>query len=185
MRILFLAFCMIFPTRHAFAALCSEIYDSDSADTSKGPCTPDPGKATEKTKRDIVRLIKRAKEADADVSDSKAVYLAVKLSTTDKEKRLAALQPLYDKKTAQNQLYHDVLKRTAELYHVAPDEKTKTIAKPYDPAMEWMSGPTAEWDPQVTDSFPGLALAVKIAAPETRATDASLIPVQLAVGRRG
>jgi hypothetical protein len=163
MRSIFLLAILITSAHNAFAALCSELYDSGSADTSKGPCTPDPGEDTDAAKKAIVDLINAARHMDPTVGPLKEAALAVKRDyPNDKEKRLAAETPYREKKMAQDQLYHDALKQIADLYHVGPAETEKTIAKPYDPALEWMSGLTAKWDPQVTDSGQGIDLAVKI-----------------------
>jgi len=156
MKSLFLAVCLL-SAHPAFAALCSEAPRHE-------PCTPDRGENTETVKKWILGRIMAAQELTPKVEKLKAEYVAATQSTADKEKLFAAYEPYYAQKMAQNHLYKVALDKTAELYHVSPDEEKKTVANPYDPALEWMSGLQAKWDPQVTDSGPGLKFAFKIAA---------------------
>lgn len=155
MRSCVLALCLIFSTLRVFAATCS-------ADSGNDPCAPEAGEDTDKSKADILKLIKRAQTLAPKVAVLEAQFREVR-DGADKELALATFEKYRAAKLAEGKLYKDALDQTEQLYHVYPDDSgTVRIAKPYDPAMEWMSGLTANWDPQATDSGPGVKLAVRI-----------------------
>ena len=53
MKSYILVFCLVFSTLRVFAATCS-------SDSENAPCTPEAGEDTDKSKADILKLIKRA-----------------------------------------------------------------------------------------------------------------------------
>lgn len=127
------------------------------------PCTPDSGDETKAAKKEILDLIERAKNQEANVAKLKDAYLAVRGKTAiDDETKFAACESYYNARKAQDQLYKAALDKTEALYHVGPDHARLTVEKPSDPAIGYVEGLTANWDPQVTDSGPDVLLAVKI-----------------------
>lgn len=157
MKFLLLSLCLLLFGQRILAAPCSSVQGD-------GPCTPDAGEETETAKQDIRDLIARAKEVDPTVSDLKEKYLAVRDNPAiGIEEKLAACEAYRAKKLPQDQLYKDAINKTAALYHVSPGNIGQVVvAKSSDPKLAWMSGLTAQWNPQATDSGVGVKLAVKI-----------------------
>lgn len=154
MKALFLAVCLSLVPRAAFAEYCSKV-------DAGVPCTPDPGKATTKAKKEIVRLIERAMQADQDVKDLEQSYRDVRGKVAPAQE-LEALELYRTAKRKQDGLFKQAMNKTEELYQVGPIVKEVPIAKPADPALHYVKDLTAVWDPQVAESGPGISMVVKI-----------------------
>lgn len=155
MRRLLLAALFAASSQGARAEFCSEL-------TGSGPCTPDDTDETRTIKRAVLKDIARAKRDEPAVKSLKTDYLRVR-DGPDRAVALASLEKYRAAQIAQNQLYRDAIEKTEALYHVYPTIMINlVVAKPSDPKMEWMSGLTANWNPQAIDSGPGTKLAVKI-----------------------
>ena len=158
MRTVFLALSLLLTTSFVRAAPCTEKTPPNS------PCTPAPNTATNHAKLNIVKFIKAAQSAEPLVEGLRAAYVAVRdnpqSSTQDK---LDALNPYRDAKMGQDDLYHQAIEQTSDLYHVKPDDQGRiTIGEPDEQDKKYMKGLRAIWDPQVTDSGPTVKLAIKI-----------------------
>ena len=155
MKSFFLALCLFTTPPSAFAAVCSK--------TSGEPCTPVPSEETEAIKKEIVGKMKAARALDRKILELESQYLRIRDSKEiGADVKLSAYEPFRAKKMEQDVLFKDAITKTLELYHVKPDGGEKiTIAAPRVPGIEWTNGLSAHWDPQVTDSGPGVKLAVE------------------------
>lgn len=154
MKALFFAVCLILTPQAAFADYCSEV-------GAGVPCTPDPGTATTDAKKEIVRLIGLALKADEVVTALEQSYRDVRGKVAP-ERELEALELYRTAKREQDALFKKAMNKTGELYQVGPSRKQVTIAKPADPAMNYVTNLIADWDPQVTESGPNVSLVLKI-----------------------
>lgn len=132
------------------------------------PSRPKPGAESENKKAEILDFIIRAQTLNARVESLYRQYLAIR-KRGNAEASLHAFGEFRAAKLAEGALYKQAIESTEHLYNVYPDVSGPvTVAPPYDPAMRWMSGLTARWNPQVTDSGPGLMLAVRIKGTDGR-----------------
>lgn len=136
MKSALMAVIIMSATQNAFAIHCSVAGPSQ-------PCTP--GSASEPEKRAIIDLIKTAQKADARIKKLETNYRKVRDNPrSSPEDKLAACEPFYQAKKAQNDIYKDVLERTGKLYHVRPEQTSLIVGKPSDPALGYMKGLTPE-----------------------------------------
>lgn len=162
----------------AGAAPCSQ--------TRSGPCTPDENETTQEAENAILDLIDDARRLEPVVKKSFADYMAIR---DDKSIPASARQATFkvysDVKLEQDALYDSVINKTAELYHVRPKHKgTFTIGEPTEQDDQYMTGLTAEWSPQVTESGPGVRLALRIEGNDrTHYTGATKLDPKQAGGR--
>lgn len=161
MKSILLALCLLVPSQ-GFAAYCSKVKGNE-------PCTPDPGDETDLAKQDILDIIASAQKTEAMVRKLEKAYLTIRKnpSSTDQEK-LDAFEAYRGEKIAQDQLYKDALEATATLYHVRPNSQDVQIAPSKDPAIGYTKGISAPWNPQVTDSGPGVKLAIRVKGSDGR-----------------
>lgn len=153
MKSFFLSVALLSATTMAGAAPCSP--------TSSGPCSPDKeGQAY----ADILALIAEAQSAEEDVKDKYNAYFEMRdLKVIPASARLATFELYRAAKMGQDALYERAINDTAKLYHVAPKHSGPiTIGEPDEPDDHYMTGLTAIWKPQVTDSGPGVKLAVRV-----------------------
>lgn len=141
----------------AAAEFCSE--------APKGqPCTPDPGDATDTAKDAILTAIRDAMSMQRQVNETESAYLHVRgnaaISAAD---RLKSFEEYRAKKMGQDRLYKDAITKTLALYHIQPDGgEPMPVAESPDPNLKWTKGISAHWDPQATDSGPGVKLGVEL-----------------------
>lgn len=156
MKTLFLTFCLLAGAQSARAGLCSE--------TPAGiPCRPDPTEETAAAKAKILKKISTAQSLERDVKRLEAAYRAVRDNPNSTlEEQFAACETYRRRKVVQDSLYKEALNLTEELYQVGPEKRVVSIGVPKDPAIGYVVGLSAGWDPQVTDSGPGVKLALKV-----------------------
>lgn len=157
MKRISLALCLFMASQNALADLCSE--------SNPGvPCMPDPGEETTQAKKKILRLISLAARVEPEVKRLEANYRTVRNDpNASDEEKFEACEPYRKAKLAQDRLYKEAMNKTSELYHARPhDTGPLVIGVPSDPAISYVAGLSAVWDPQVTDSGPGVKLAVKV-----------------------
>lgn len=160
MKSLFLAFFMLSAAAPAFALYCRDAWVDPFS-----PCTPNPGKETDSIKKKILAAISDAQAMETKVKELEVAYRTVRENKkASAQMKLDALEPYFAKKNEQDKLYEYALGETMGLYRVdrALNARTLTIGEPAEAAVGYMAGLTARWKPQVTDSGPGVKLAVRI-----------------------
>lgn len=156
MKSLFFAISLISITSIVRAAPCSP--------KSSGPCRPAEGTETDDAESEILNNIAAAQKAEPSVQKKLAVYLAARDNNNlTAEDRMAVFIEYRSAKIAQDLLYKNAIEGTADLYHVGPKHTDMiTIGEPDELDKKFMTGLTATWRPEVTDSGPGVKLAVRI-----------------------
>jgi hypothetical protein len=156
MRPLFLAISLLSINSVVSAAPCSQ--------TPSGPCTPDDGDATNDAVSDIVNYISDAQKAEPIVKKALADYLAIRRNgNATAADKMAVFNEYVGVKTDQDELYAEAINKTAALYHVRPQHTGQiAIGAPAEADLQYVTGLSATWKPQATDSGPGVNLAIRI-----------------------
>lgn len=153
-----MAACLLSAPSFVFAAPCTKTAPLGV------PCTPAPGKATEDAKAAIIGFITDAQDMNDDVKKLEATYLAARANPqASTQEKLDACEPYRNAKKTQDNLYKQAIEQTSDLYHVHPAQRGQiTIGEPDEQDKKYMTGLSAIWNPQVTDSGPGTKLSVRI-----------------------
>lgn len=163
MRIILLALFLASPCIDVLAATCT-----DMAKIMGYPCTPPPGKGADDAKQDILDLLSDAESMEPELKRLQTEYLKVRRKGPTKGdytvEEYAACEAYYHQKEAQDRLYADAIRRTASFYNVYRpfDGKTITIGKPTDPAIDYMTGLKAKWNPKPGEYGPTGIMEIKI-----------------------
>lgn len=160
---LFLMLCLMSLPGNVRAEYCSKSPDI-------APCTPDPGPETDRAKQKIFDYINKGRGKEAIVRAARANYMAIRADpNADLQARHTAAQRYYYEKMGQEAMYKVALNLTQELYRVKPQNaETFQIGRPSEQAMSYMAGLYATWGPEMTDSGPGVKLAIKVTGSDGR-----------------
>ncbi|MBI5247688.1 MAG: hypothetical protein HY923_10950 [Elusimicrobia bacterium] len=158
MRAAIWALCLLLTPAFVLAAPCT------NKTPPNVPCTPVPGEATDDAKKNIIGFIKFARGLTDDVKKLKAEFIAVRDNPkATAQEKFDACVSYRNAKLEQDDFYRQAIEQTSDLYHVKPDHRDRiTIGEPDEQNKKYMTGLSAIWNPQVTESGPVLKFSIRI-----------------------